>query len=136
MRRTTLRLLPYVLALPILLQLAACGRSTLIGDYGEPPADGPITNDDGGSPPPPDLTMGGPIDVSQRGLVRLDVSPPAVMMAINTQTQLRATGFFNDGSSADLTFNAAWSSSDPMVANVKAGNVFAFSSGKALITAT
>jgi hypothetical protein len=47
-----------------------------------------------------------------RSLVSIAVTPVNPSVAISNSVQLKATGTFNDGSTADLTSTANWSSSD------------------------
>jgi hypothetical protein len=52
-------------------------------------------------------------------------------------TTWRVTGHYNDGSTADVTTSAAWSTSDPSVALVQqAGQIYAVKEGMATVTAS
>ncbi len=69
------------------------------------------------------LTVGGPL------LVSISVTPPNATVPIGYTNQYRAVGVYSDGSSQDLTVQAAWSSGTPAVASVSAGLATGVSAG-------
>ena len=73
--------------------------------------------------------------MSQIVLVNLSVDPPMGVLTTGSSTQLTVTGFYSDGSIADLTGSAIWSSSSPDVASVDTGRVTAWRAGSTQITA-
>ncbi|HZZ84327.1 MAG TPA: Ig-like domain-containing protein [Anaeromyxobacteraceae bacterium] len=78
--------------------------------------------------------------VTPATLVSIAVAPPTVSVPAGLSQQLTATGTFTDGSTQDLTAQAAWSSSDPTLASVSndpatAGLVSALKQGTVTITA-
>jgi hypothetical protein len=68
-------------------------------------------------------------------LVNISVDPVMNVLAIGASTQLTVTGFYSDGSTADLTAQAGWSSSSTDVATVDVGRVTAWKAGGSTITA-
>lgn len=77
--------------------------------------------------------------VTAAQLLRLEVTPPTLAMANGTQTALKATGIFSDGTVQDLSSQATWRSGDPQVAAVAsvgpaAGSVLAQGHGTAVLT--
>ena len=56
-------------------------------------------------------------------LQSIEITPSAASAAAGTTSQLTATGIYSDGGHRDLTYDAAWSSSNSAVANVNAGGV-------------
>ncbi|NKF22838.1 beta strand repeat-containing protein [Solimonas marina] len=58
------------------------------------------------------------LTVTAATLVSIAVSPDTVSIASGTTTQLKATGTFSDGSTADETTAVTWASSDESVATV------------------
>lgn len=76
-----------------------------------------------------------------RFLIDLRISPASASIARGATTSLRAIGEFNDGRTADVTEQMAWSSSDPSVATVSKvagarGIVTGVSPGTAAVVAT
>lgn len=70
-------------------------------------------------------------------LVSIAVSPDGGSLAAGMARQFAVTGAYDDGFRLDITYEAAWRSSDPRIATVSAtGLVRAVSTGSALITAT
>jgi uncharacterized protein YjdB len=69
-------------------------------------------------------------------LESLSVTPPAVSVVDGEITALTATATYSDGSTADVTPQATWTSSDPSTATVSAGFVTGVDVGAATITAT
>ncbi len=77
-----------------------------------------------------------PVTVTAAPLVRLEVTPTAVSVARGTSTSLVATGVFGNGSTADLSAQVRWSSSDEAVAVVSAqGRVSGLVRGQAQVSA-
>jgi hypothetical protein len=73
--------------------------------------------------------------MSQIVLVNLSVDPAMGVLATGSSTQLTVTGFYSDGSIADLTTQAFWSSTSPDIASVDTGRVTAWRAGSTQITA-
>ena len=70
-------------------------------------------------------------------LMRLELTPANATVAKGLALQLTATGVFSDGSTADLSSTATWSSSDPALATVDStGLVQALEAGSVQLTAT
>lgn len=73
----------------------------------------------------------------QATLSRLEVTPGTLNLPVGKSQSLKATGFFNDGTTQDLTAAVSWSSSAPGAASVDStGQVLARSPGAADVTAT
>jgi hypothetical protein len=69
-------------------------------------------------------------------LVSIAVAPAAVTIAAGTTRQLVATGTYGDGSTRDVSAEATWTSSSPVVATVAAGGlVTSRAAGVATVTA-
>ncbi|MEG3025627.1 MAG: Ig-like domain-containing protein, partial [Aeromonas sp.] len=67
----------------------------------------------------------------------LNITTPPLTLAAGLTGQLTATGSYSDGSSADVTANVQWSSSDPAIATVsQTGLVTAVAPGSTTITGT
>ena len=76
------------------------------------------------------------VDVIAPALTGLTVSPDTMSLAVGALRQLAATAHYADGSTATVTSQALWSSSDMNVANVSpAGVVAGTGPGRATITA-
>lgn len=124
--------------LMLLSTASGCGRSDFGDD--ETSDSGADTLVDGGSdtfdggedvlpdaPPPPD---GGT-------LVAISVEPASVTLPIGGKDVLTAKGLYSDGSTADLTPFATWTSDNPMIVGASPGGVIvATSAGSARIRAT
>lgn len=69
------------------------------------------------------------------GLATIEINPPTASVAIGLRTQFTATGYYTDGTQADITNTAAWSSTGnaTVIAN---GLIAGASAGDATITAT
>lgn len=101
-------------------------------------------NQDGGPAQPPDAqTQGGndaqesPDAASQSRLTAIDVTSPSATVNVGATMGLTATGTFSDGSTQDLTTQAAWSSSRTSVASVSGdGVVSGIAAGTTTITAS
>jgi trimeric autotransporter adhesin len=52
-------------------------------------------------------------------LTGIDITPISPAILVNDTQQFKATGHFSDGSTADLTANASWSSSNTTVATIE-----------------
>jgi len=81
------------------------------------------------------------VTVSQATLASIQVTPFDEMVSIGTTLNFVATGLFSDGTSADLTAAASWTSSDPTVAAVSnaaatRGVTTALAAGMVTLTAT
>ena len=65
------------------------------------------------------------LTVTPAVLTEIDIAPDAQFIPVGGQFQLSLTGTYSDGSTQDITANAAWSSSDPTLATVDpaTGNV-------------
>jgi uncharacterized protein YjdB len=83
------------------------------------------------------LSASSALSVTSAALVSLSVSPSSSVILLGRTQQLLVTGMYSDGSTADLTANATWDSSDPQTATVDShGGVFAFDVGNAQVTAS
>jgi hypothetical protein len=127
--------LPFLFALVAAFALVAgCGRSILdesstsIGGGGSSTSSGSTTG--GGTGGTPDLPDGGVV------LTSLSITPPAATLAIGTKQPFVATGTFSNGTTADVSGQAQWSSSAPATVTVAGGIVTAVAAGPAVITAT
>jgi trimeric autotransporter adhesin len=69
-------------------------------------------------------------------LVSLDVTPPLSTLVIGTNVALTATGHYSDGTTADVTALALFTSSSASVATVTGHTVTAAGAGSAVITAS
>ena len=108
----------------------------------------------GGATPDPALRSPDGLHLNQRGVIlmanttttaitgvpvlrKLQVTPSNPSLPVGTRQQLRATGTYTDGSTADLTAAVTWSSSDPSVASVDAnGLATGIAPGSATVTAS
>lgn len=72
----------------------------------------------------------------QSAITQLAVTPTALSIDQNATAQLAAIGTYADGSTADVTASATWTSSAPAIATVSAGTVTGVSAGTTTITAT
>ena len=108
----TLKCVTTVLILFTAVVLVGCGG----GDNASP------------SPPTP----------AQKTLSSIAVTPASPTVPLGLTQQLKATGTFSDGSTADLTTTVGWSSSNPSFATVNAttGLATSVSLGSTVITAT
>ncbi len=84
------------------------------------------------------LVVSAPVDVTDARIEMIDVQPAAFSLPINLTRQLTATALLSDGSSLDVTAQAAWRSSAAQVAfvSVSAGVIAGRAAGSARITAT
>ena len=70
-------------------------------------------------------------------LTSIAITPPAPSLAAGTSTQLTATGMYSDGSTADLTATATWTSATIATATVDAAGLLrGLVAGTSVITAT
>jgi uncharacterized protein YjdB len=77
------------------------------------------------------------LTVSSATLVSLAVAPAGLTIPKNTSQQFRATGTFTDGSTADMTAGASWTSSSTAVATITStGNSQGYASGVGVGAAT
>ena len=81
------------------------------------------------------------VTITKAKIVSLVVNPGTVTLSINDIFQLRATATYDDGTVADVTSLAVWTSSNTAVADVSnapanRGTISAISAGSAKITAT
>ncbi|HEY2901418.1 MAG TPA: Ig-like domain-containing protein [Polyangia bacterium] len=147
-----------VVAVAASLALAACGRSPLqtfvdefdggtLPDGGgktDKPGDGRIDGIDAGQDGAVDRADA-PVDrvdgaadgtIDGKRVVSLLVSPAQKTLAIGGSADFSASVVFSDGTTADVTTTAIWTSSDPRVATVRAGHVIALmTAGKVTISA-
>ncbi|MFZ5439380.1 MAG: beta strand repeat-containing protein [Myxococcota bacterium] len=80
-------------------------------------------------------------DVTPAVLVFLSLAPSTLTLANGSSAAATATGYFSDGSTADLTTSVTWTTSAPAVAQVSnaagsEGLITAISPGQATISAT
>lgn len=77
------------------------------------------------------------LTVNAKALTSIQVSPSSATLAMGLSQQFWAVGTYNDGSTADVTQTATWSSSMPFVATVTgAADVATVNQGATTITAT
>ena len=77
------------------------------------------------------------LSVTAAALERVEVSPIDPTVGVGVEIPFRATGVFDDGTTADLTPTATWSASDEgVVAIDDAGLARSLAAGTAIITAT
>lgn len=131
-------LVPFAL---LALALApACGRGQLdpFGSERRVGADGSVVGGDGTVRP--DAADGGRPDLGlpdtgeTRTLKEISITPPSTSLILGGRVRLVATGLFSDGSRADVTASASWSS-DSRAVSVSGGLVTAQSPGAATIRA-
>ncbi|MBI5518416.1 MAG: Ig-like domain-containing protein [Deltaproteobacteria bacterium] len=120
-RSLFLRLRWCLAALTLLVGFVGCGRSELEGDFDAAVGDVPI------GPDRPDVP---------RALTGISLSPPTVTLAVGSSATLTVTGFFSDGSSADVTGMAGFTVSNASVAAVRGRTVTALRAGTATVTAS
>src|SRR5260221_1751571 len=73
----------------------------------------------------------------QKTLTSIQGAPRSPLVNVGTTQQLTVTGTYSDGSTADVTSSAGWTSSDSSAASIDgSGKVTALSVGRPLITAT
>ncbi|MGI5862649.1 MAG: beta strand repeat-containing protein [Myxococcales bacterium] len=75
------------------------------------------------------------VKVSGATLVRLDIVPPTVTLPLHTAIPVSAVALFSDSSTADVTAQAVWSSTNEQVARVTAGLIEAVGPGEAVVNA-
>jgi len=66
----------------------------------------------------------------------ISITPIGPAVLTGAHQQFSAEGFFNDGSTSDVTASAAWTSSSASIATVAAGKASTFTEGAVNITAT
>ena len=77
------------------------------------------------------------VTAAASNLMSITISAAASSIPVNTTQQFTATGSYSDGSSADITALATWSSSQTNIATVNAGGlVNAMAAGSTSISAT
>ena len=69
------------------------------------------------------ITSSATLTVTSAALVSIAVTPGNASIAAGNTEQFAATGTYSDGSTQNLTSTAAWSSSAPGVATIKAGGL-------------
>ncbi len=126
----------FAVALLSLSVAAGCGRSGF-----EDSVSGSTDLDTGVAdvPPgdvPPDSFTDVPIPPDGTALDRVVVEPTAVAIAVGLSTPLQAFAVYTDGSKADVTGIAVWSSEAPSVASVVGGVVNGITGGTAVIRAS
>jgi RHS repeat-associated protein len=72
----------------------------------------------------------------QSSITQLAIAPPSLSIDQNASGQLTATATYADGSTANVTSSATWSSAVPSIAAVNAGLVTGVTPGTTTITAT
>ncbi|MGZ3450131.1 MAG: beta strand repeat-containing protein [Polyangiales bacterium] len=80
----------------------------------------------------------GEADIIVKGgtITSVVVDPSFADMIVGGSASFTATAIYSDGSSADVTSAAMWTTGDPMIASVVAGTVTAVSPGSTSLTAT
>jgi uncharacterized protein YjdB len=77
------------------------------------------------------------VPVAVKTLTSIAVSPGAISIAAKATQQFTATGHYSDGSTADVTASAAWTTSNTAVATVNAsGLATAVAAGSTAVTAS
>lgn len=76
------------------------------------------------------------LNVVPAALQSISLTPPSLATGIDVARQLHATGTYSDGSTADLTPTATWTTSHPSVATVTGGMVTGVSLGATDVIAT
>jgi hypothetical protein len=76
------------------------------------------------------------VTVSPAELLSIAIDPPMLSVAAGTSVTLTATGSYDDGSTADLTDAATWTSTDDAIATAPGGALEALTPGNATITAS
>ena len=77
------------------------------------------------------------VSTATKTLVSISISPSAPSLLAGSTQQLSATGTYSDGTSADLTTTAIWTSSNGTVATVSSGGLISSAAtGSATITAS
>jgi hypothetical protein len=64
------------------------------------------------------ITGTAPLSVSAAIVVAIEVTPPTASVALGSTGQFRATGFFTDNSTRDITPEVLWNSSNPGIATI------------------
>jgi hypothetical protein len=77
------------------------------------------------------------LTVNPAALISISVTPASVFVGVGSNKQYTATGLFSDGSSADLTRTATWSSSSSLIATISTtGLATSTGGGAATLTAS
>jgi len=79
--------------------------------------------------------VGGGAVAPSVSLVSIEVTPADPVIALGTETQLKATGIYSDNSKKDLTSTVEWHSSDDSVVTVSHGLARSMGRGSAVIGA-
>jgi len=83
-----------------------------------------------------EITAAAAVTIVPVTLTSLEMRADAEVAAAGSVTAWHVIGHYNDGSTADLTASAAWSSSDERIATIgEPGQVLAVASGMAMVTA-
>ncbi|HHI93181.1 MAG TPA: hypothetical protein ENK04_06635 [Gammaproteobacteria bacterium] len=80
-------------------------------------------------------------NVSAATLDSIDISPPAARLALGTQTNFQATGWYSDGTVQDVSTQVSWAAVDTAIASISnaagsQGQATTLSAGTTGITAT
>ncbi len=82
------------------------------------------------------MTGSATLVVTTATLSSIEVAPPSPRIAVGVTQTFTATGVYSDGSTADVTAQAAWSSSDPATLAIAAGGrAMALAAGTSIVTA-
>lgn len=76
------------------------------------------------------------LTVNAANLTAISIQPANGSIAQGTQLQFIAMGSFNDGGTRDITHQVTWSSSNPALLSIGAGNGLAFGTGAGNVTVT
>jgi alpha-tubulin suppressor-like RCC1 family protein len=71
-----------------------------------------------------------------RSLLSMSITPVASALAVNSSQTLRATGYYSDGTTQDLTSSVTWLSTDSTIAPLTGNVVRGLRSGAARVVAT
>lgn len=76
------------------------------------------------------------LTVTPATLQSIAIRPSALVIGLNTARRLTASGVYSDGSNADVTSTAVWTTADPSIATVTGGVVSGVTLGATSATAT
>jgi uncharacterized protein YjdB len=128
-----------MMVLPV-AQFAACSSGSTGVGINDAQADGVVPDgglhDTGTHPDSGHPKADGGRDSGPKTLTSITVAPATQTIAVGTTATFQATANFSDGTTADVTTEATWTSSSATVASVNAGVAKGLAAGTATITAT
>lgn len=130
---------PEASACPISPETLAAGANCIISISFAPTKSGnrtgTLTITDNAANSPQTVALGGRGSIAT--LVSIAVTPSPASIALGASQQFTATGTYSNGSTANLTASAVWTSSLPLVASIAAGGIAtSVSQGATTISAT